>query len=100
VQGKSPTVAEKYDYLYSKKELEEITRAAGALNGRAERVHVAMNNNRRDYPVVNGLQLKKILLEDWRAPDREALVEELDARRARRRKLARRASTRRVKRTA
>jgi hypothetical protein len=26
-----PTVAEKYDYLYSEKELEEIARAAGAL---------------------------------------------------------------------
>jgi hypothetical protein len=29
--GQGPTVAEKYDYLYSEKELEEIARAAGAL---------------------------------------------------------------------
>src|SRR5262249_47378178 len=50
LQGKAPTVAEKYDYLYSDKELAEIARAAGALNGKAERVHLAMNNNRRDYP--------------------------------------------------
>jgi uncharacterized protein YecE (DUF72 family) len=82
VQGKAPTVAEKYDYLYSEKELEEIARAAGALNGKAERVHVAMNNNNRDYPVRNGIQLKEMLLEDWQPPDRAALIEELEQRRA------------------
>jgi len=83
VQGKAPTVAEKYDYLYSDAELEEIARAAGALNGKAERVHLAMNNNRRDYPVINGLRLKEMLLEDWHPPDRAPLIEELEARRAR-----------------
>ena len=82
LQGKRPTVAEKYDYLYSEKELEGIARAAGALNGKAERVHLAMNNNNRDYPVINGLKLKEMLLEDWHAPDREALIEELDDRRS------------------
>ena len=82
VQRKSPTVAEKYDYLYTPEELEEIARAAGALSGKAERVHMAMNNNRRDYPVINGLQLKAMLLEDWHPPDRAALIEELEARRA------------------
>jgi uncharacterized protein YecE (DUF72 family) len=82
VQGKGPTVAEKYDYLYSDDELEEIARAAGALNGKADRVHLAMNNNRRDYPVTNGLRLKEMLLEDWRPPDRAALLEELEERRA------------------
>jgi uncharacterized protein YecE (DUF72 family) len=86
VQGKAPTVAEKYDYLYSRNELEDIARVAGALNGKAERVHVAMNNNNRDYPVRNGIQLKEMLLEDWHPPDREALIEELDERRAASRK--------------
>ena len=81
VQGKSPTVAERYDYLYSERELEEIARAAGALNGKAERVHVAMNNNRRDYPVTNGVPLKQMLLEDWRPPDHAVLVAELNERR-------------------
>jgi uncharacterized protein YecE (DUF72 family) len=81
VQGKAPTVAEKYDYLYSPKELEEIAAAAGALKGKAERVHVAMNNNNRDYPARNGIQLKEMLLEDWQPPDRQALVEELEERR-------------------
>jgi uncharacterized protein YecE (DUF72 family) len=91
VQGKNPTVAEKYDYLYSERELEEIARAAGALNGSAARVHVAMNNNRRDYPVINGMQLKAMLLEDWRPPDRDALIEELEERRAAARPKRRRA---------
>jgi uncharacterized protein YecE (DUF72 family) len=86
LQGKGPSVAEKYDYLYSEKELEEIARAAGALNGKAERVHLAMNNNNRDYPVINGLKLKEMLLEDWHAPDRQRLIEELDERREKARK--------------
>jgi len=42
-----------------------------------------MNNNNRDYPVRNGLQLKEMLLEDWHPPDREPLIDELAARRAR-----------------
>jgi uncharacterized protein YecE (DUF72 family) len=83
VQGKAPSVADKYDYLYRDDELEEIARAAGALNGKAERVHLAMNNNRRDYPVINGVRLKELLLEDWQPPDRKALAEELEERRAR-----------------
>jgi uncharacterized protein YecE (DUF72 family) len=83
LQGKGPTVAEKYDYLCIEKELEEIARAAGALNGKAERVHVAMNNNNRDYPVINGLKLKEMLLEDWHVPERQQLIEELDERRER-----------------
>ena len=81
VQGKAPTVAEKYD-LYKPAELAEIARAAGALSGKAERVHVAMNNNRGDYPAINGIQLKETLLEDWRAPDREALIAQFETRRA------------------
>jgi uncharacterized protein YecE (DUF72 family) len=83
LQGKTPTVAEKYDYLYSDKELEEIAQTAAALNGKAQRVHVAMNNNNRDYPVINGLKLKDMLLEDWHPPDRHALTKELDERRSR-----------------
>jgi uncharacterized protein YecE (DUF72 family) len=98
VQGKAPTVAEKYDYLYRDDELEEIARAAGALNGKADRVHLAMNNNRRDYPVTNGLRLKEMLLEHWHPPDRDALIEELEDRRARGRdaKKSRRRTTKRA----
>ena len=52
------------------------------MNGKAERVHLAMNNNNRDYPVCNGIQLKEMLLEDWHPPDRDVLVEEFEERRA------------------
>jgi hypothetical protein len=41
-----------------------------------------MNNNRRDYPVINGLKLKAMLLEDWHPPDRKQLIEELEERRS------------------
>jgi uncharacterized protein YecE (DUF72 family) len=58
LQGKRPTVAEKYDYLYRPGELEEIARATGALNGKADRVYMAMNNNCGDYPAINGMQRK------------------------------------------
>jgi uncharacterized protein YecE (DUF72 family) len=92
LQGKAPTVAEKYNYLYKPAELEEIARAAGALNGRAERVHVAMNNNRGDYPAINGMQLKEMLLEDWQPPDRAELIGALEERRAKQRKPRRRSA--------
>jgi hypothetical protein len=45
-----------------------------------------MNNNNRDYPVTNGLKLKEMLLENWHAPDREQLIEELHERRGKARK--------------
>jgi hypothetical protein len=61
---------------------DEISR----MNGKAERVHVAMNNNNRDHPVINGLKLKEVLLEDFHAPDRQQLIEELNERRERARK--------------
>jgi hypothetical protein len=48
-----------------------------------------MNNNRGDYPAINGIQLKEMLLEDWHEPDRKALVVELDERRAKARAVRR-----------
>jgi hypothetical protein len=52
-------------------------------DGKAERVQVAMNNNRGDYPAINGMPLKEMLLEDWRLPDRKTLVAEFEERRSR-----------------
>jgi len=42
-----------------------------------------MNNNRGDYPAINGMPLKEMLLEDWRLPDRKTLVAEFEERRSR-----------------
>jgi uncharacterized protein YecE (DUF72 family) len=42
------TVAERFEYEYSKKELAEIADRAGALAEEADEVHVMFNNNARD----------------------------------------------------
>ena len=39
-----------------------------------------MNNNNGDYPVINSMRLKAMLLEDWRPPDLDVLVAELEER--------------------
>jgi len=59
--GKQPTVAEKYDYLYSPAELESIAGRARAFHGHARRVAITFNNNNRDYPTANALDLKRLL---------------------------------------
>lgn len=51
-----------------------------------------MNNNRSDYPVTNDMGLKQMLLEDWRPPDRNALIAELDERRTTGQRLKERAA--------
>ncbi len=59
--GKEPTVAEKYDYLYTPSELATIAERARAFGGHARRVAVTFNNNNRDYPVQNALDIKRLL---------------------------------------
>ena len=59
--GREPTVAEKYDHLYARKELEEITRRARGFHGRVRKVAVTFNNNNEDYPTQNALDLKRLL---------------------------------------
>ena len=81
-RGKQPSASKRSDYLYSEKELEGIARIAGAFNGRADRVHLMMNNSRQDSPVINGLKLKQMLVGSWHPPDRQALIEQLEERRA------------------
>ncbi len=67
--------------LYSDDETAEIAEKAQSLKRHATRVFVAINNNRRDYPVVNGLQLKRRLDRAWKEPDRDQLIEKLRGRR-------------------
>ncbi len=59
--GREPTVAEKYDYLYSPEELAGLARRVRAFGGHARRVAVTFNNNNLDYPVRNALDLKTLL---------------------------------------
>jgi len=61
LRGESPTVAEKYGYLYREEELAEIVAQARALDGRARRVYLELNNNVEDAPAINGGQIKELL---------------------------------------
>ncbi|MFQ5829786.1 MAG: DUF72 domain-containing protein [Candidatus Methylomirabilia bacterium] len=61
LKGRQPTVAEKYDYLYSPEELEAMAHATRAFHQKARRVYTKFNNNTRDYPVRNGLALRRLL---------------------------------------
>jgi uncharacterized protein YecE (DUF72 family) len=84
LRGEEPTVAEKYDYLYSDAEVDEIVARARGFHGHARRVFVKFNNNRADYPAVNGIQAKARLLR-WTPPNREELVTTLRQQRRERR---------------
>src|SRR5205809_332678 len=55
MRGKQPSVAEKYDYLYSPEEVAALSETARSLEEEAATVHITFNNNNRDYPVRNGL---------------------------------------------
>jgi uncharacterized protein YecE (DUF72 family) len=58
------SVAERFDYDYPKKELEEIAERAGALEAEAEEVHVMFNNNARELAPKAARALRGILGQD------------------------------------
>jgi uncharacterized protein YecE (DUF72 family) len=59
--GREPTVAEKYDYRYSASELREVAGWVRALGAQARQVALTFNNNNRDYPIQNALDVKRLL---------------------------------------
>jgi uncharacterized protein YecE (DUF72 family) len=61
LRGEEPAVREKYDYLYSERELRELSAEIDAIAEDAGEVYVSFNNNNRDYPVRNALTLKRML---------------------------------------
>lgn len=61
LRGESPSVAEKYGYLYDGAELREIVERGQSLEGRARRVYFELNNNVGDAPAINGGQIKELL---------------------------------------
>jgi uncharacterized protein YecE (DUF72 family) len=61
LHGEEPTVQQKYDYLYREEELAELAREARALGAKTKRVFIVFNNNNRDYPATNGLQMRRLL---------------------------------------
>jgi len=54
-------VREKYDYLYTDAELAALVPEVELLERESEEVFVSFNNNNRDYPVRNALQMKRLL---------------------------------------
>jgi len=58
---KGVSVHERYDYLYTQEELAELLPVIARLGDMAEEVHIAFNNNNRDYAQRNGLQLQELL---------------------------------------
>jgi len=61
LRGQSPSVAEKYGYLYGERELREIVARGRSLEGHAHRVHFELNNNVGDAPAINGVQIRELL---------------------------------------
>ena len=61
LRGESPAVREKYDYLYAEAELRDLLPEIERVAEAAEQTWVLFNNNNRDYPVRNALQLRRLL---------------------------------------
>ena len=61
LRGEEPAVREKYDYLYSERELRELLAEIDVAAEEVEDVYVSFNNNNRDYPVRNALMMKRLL---------------------------------------
>jgi uncharacterized protein YecE (DUF72 family) len=80
LRGEAPTVAEKYGYLYSEDELRKIVGKARELDSYARRVYLKLNNNREDFPALNGIQIKELL--GLETPERTAVEAEWSRRRS------------------
>jgi uncharacterized protein YecE (DUF72 family) len=79
LQGRAPSVAEKYGYLYDRAELAGIVARGRALAGQARRVYFKLNNNVGDAPAINGEDIKALL--GLETADRAAVLEEWRSRR-------------------
>jgi uncharacterized protein YecE (DUF72 family) len=58
------SVAERFDYDYSKEELEEIAGRAKALDSQAEQANVMFNNNARELAPKAARGLRTVLGQD------------------------------------
>jgi uncharacterized protein YecE (DUF72 family) len=61
VHGRS--VAERFDYKYSEKELQEITARARALATLAVQTHIIFNNNKSSYAPLAARLVRQIVAE-------------------------------------
>lgn len=58
---KAETTAQRFDYLYSRDELQAWVAPVRELEAQADEVHLLMNNNRSNYAVRNALDLMDLL---------------------------------------
>ena len=66
------TVATRFDYDYSKKEIAEVADRAEGLAGVAREVHVVFNNNNLDYAPRAALELRQALKQVVKPPPKTA----------------------------
>src|SRR5438477_3791664 len=59
------TVAERFDYKYSEKELQELAERAGKLMAKAAKVHMVYNNNSKNYAPIAATRTREILEEAY-----------------------------------
>lgn len=65
------TVAKRFDYDYSDKEIEEVAERTRKLASEAEEVHVVFNNNNLDYAPRAAIRLRKALGQNVATPPAE-----------------------------
>jgi uncharacterized protein YecE (DUF72 family) len=70
---KAQTSGERFNYLYSPRELEEWVPAIRAASERDVPVHVLLNNNRSNYAVVNAFDMAALLDEPLPRPPEPVL---------------------------
>ena len=68
-----PTSADRFDWLYTPKELEEWVPAIREASERGTPVHVLLNNNRSNYAVVNAFDAEALLGLNPRRPPQPVL---------------------------
>jgi uncharacterized protein YecE (DUF72 family) len=69
-QGK--TVATRFNYQYSDKEIDEVAKRSKKLAKQAPTVHIVFNNNTNDYAPHAALKLRAALKQITEAPQRDA----------------------------
>jgi len=59
------TVAERFDYKYKEKELQELAERAVKLTAKATKVHMVYNNNSSNYAPIAATRTREILQEEY-----------------------------------
>ncbi len=69
-EAKNDEVAERYRYLYDRRQLEAWVPATGRAMDEAKRVHLTFSNNKWNYAIANALEMTETLLGRFDSPSR------------------------------